>query len=87
MKDDIEVAHAEALFINPRGIVTEIAAGPDGIHTRIVEDFEPYRAANGHMMIQTEPGRWWNSVCIDDCDACHNTSDYADEPWYDDGMI
>jgi hypothetical protein len=32
-----EELHAEALKINPRGIVTEIAAGPDGIRTRIVE--------------------------------------------------
>jgi hypothetical protein len=32
----IDELHAFALKINPRGIVTEISAGPDGIHTRIV---------------------------------------------------
>lgn len=47
----------------------------------------PYRAASGHTMVRTEPDRTWNAQCVEDCDACHGTGDYDDEPWYDDGMI
>lgn len=53
-----------------------------------MEDWQrPYRAFNGHTMVQTEPDRTWNAQCTDDCDACHGTGDYDDEPWYDDGMM
>jgi hypothetical protein len=33
----MDEVHAYALKINPRGIVIEIAAGPDGIRTRAIE--------------------------------------------------
>lgn len=53
-----------------------------------LEDWQrPYRAANGHTMAQTEPGRSWNAQCVDDCDACNGTGPYAEEPWYSDGML
>ena len=47
----------------------------------------PYRAVNGHTMVQTSPHSTWDAECTDDCAACCGTGDYADEPWYDDGMI
>ena len=37
----VDLLHAHALKINPRGVVTEIAAGPDGIRTRIAGGLTP----------------------------------------------
>jgi len=30
----------------------------------------PFRAANGHKMIQRTPGQTWNAYCVPDCEAC-----------------
>jgi len=57
------------------------------VNTELEDWQRPYRAANGHTMAQTEPGRSWNAQCVDDCDACNGTGPYAEEPWYSDGML
>jgi len=59
----------------------------DTVNTELEDWQRPYRAANGHTMAQTEPGRSWNVQCVDDCDACNGTGPYAEEPWYSDGML
>jgi hypothetical protein len=48
---------------------------------------KPYRAVNGHTMVQRSPRSTWDAVCTADCAACNGTSEYEDEPWYSDGMI
>lgn len=53
-----------------------------------IEDWDqPYRSVDGHTRHRVNPTTTWDAVCTEDCDACHGTGPYADEPWYNDGMM
>lgn len=51
----LDELHEYALKINPRGVVTEIAAGPDGIRTRIAPVIEAKACTVEECFNQNDP--------------------------------